>query len=266
MLALHGGMGGHDQSWLLARALLADVENYRVIAVSRPGYLETSLSVGSSPQEQADMYADLLDALQIPAAIVAAVSAGGPSAIQFAVRHPTRCRALVMVSTCSGHLETPPRIAARLHLMKVLSLIPGLAALMRRRMRQNPDAAAQRAIPDPALRRRTLAHPVASPLLKALQLSVFDRLRKRLPGTINDTALFSRLNDLPLDEITAPVLVVHGRADSVVPFSHAEAIVQRAPRAEMLAVEEGEHVVLFTHLDAVRAATARFVQTHLPKS
>jgi pimeloyl-ACP methyl ester carboxylesterase len=131
-------------------------------------------------------------------------------------------------------------------------------------MRQNPDAAAQRAIPDPALRRRTLAHPVAGPLLKALQLS--DRLRKRLPGTINDTALFSRLNDLPLDEITAPVLVVHGRADSVVPFSHAEAVARRAPRAEMLAVEEGEHVVLFTHLEAVRAATARFIETHLQNS
>ena len=40
-LALHGGMGGYDQSWLLARALLADLSNHNVLGLSRPGYLGT---------------------------------------------------------------------------------------------------------------------------------------------------------------------------------------------------------------------------------
>src|SRR5690606_36543444 len=81
MLALHGGMGGFDQSWLLGQALLGDAQGYRVIGVSRPGYPGTDLALGASPEEQADLYADLLDTLGIGRVHVAAVSAGGPSAL-----------------------------------------------------------------------------------------------------------------------------------------------------------------------------------------
>lgn len=144
--------------------------------------------------------------------------------------------------------------------MKLLALVPGLTALMRRRVRKRAEETARRAIADPALRTQTIAHPEAGPFLQALQLSVFDRLRWRLPGTINDTALFSRLADFPLEQIAVPVLVVHGKVDNVVPFTHAEAVARRAPYAQTLAVEQGEHFVLFTHLDAVRAATAQLFQ------
>ena len=264
ILALHGGMGGHDQSWLLARALLANLQGYRIIAVSRPGYLGTALRVGSTPEEQADAYASLLDALGIASAAVAAVSAGGPSALQFAVRHPARCWALVLVSTCSGRLDVAPKVTARLRLMKLFALVPGLAAMLRRRAGISPDEAARRSIPDPALRARTLAHPVAGSLLLALQSSIFDRLRKRLPGTINDTSVFADLEPCPSTKITAPTLVIHGTADSVVPFSHAEAVADRVPRAELLAIEGGEHVVFFTHLDIVQARAGRFLEAYCP--
>ena len=38
LLALHGAMGGADQSWLLAEALFADGGAHRTIGVARPGY------------------------------------------------------------------------------------------------------------------------------------------------------------------------------------------------------------------------------------
>jgi len=76
LLALHGGMGGYDQSWLLARALAADVETFRVIAVSRPGYLGTALSVGRSAEAQADALAALLDRLDV-AKVLGGRSVGG---------------------------------------------------------------------------------------------------------------------------------------------------------------------------------------------
>lgn len=264
ILALHGGMGGYDQSWLLARCLLADIKGYRIIAISRPGYLGTPLSVGRAPEEQADAYAELLDALGIASAAIAAVSAGGPSALQFALRHPARCSALILVSTCSGRLEVSPQIIRRLWLMRLLAYLPGVASMMRKRAEKNTEAAARRSIVDPAIRARTSRHPVAGSLMRALQVSVFDRLQHRLPGTTNDTLLFGRLPPQPMEPIAAPTLVIHGAADRVVPFSHAASVASHAPRAELLAIDSGEHLSLFTHLDEVRARVERFLAANYP--
>ncbi|TFV73570.1 alpha/beta hydrolase [Bradyrhizobium frederickii] len=252
ILAIHGGMGGHDQSWLLARALAMTLRDKRVVAVSRPGYLGSRLALGASPDEQADVYGALLDALGIANAAVVAVSAGGPSALQFAARHPSRCRSLVLVSACTRQLQTPPEVEARLRLMRHLARLPGLPRLLKWRAERNPQAGARRAIPDEAMRERTLRHPEAGPLLRALQSSVFEHLSARLPGTVNDIAQFAALERLPAGSISAPTLVVHGRADNVVPFSHAENVCRAIPQAKLLALPDGGHVSLFTHLDLVR--------------
>ncbi|MCC6947414.1 MAG: alpha/beta hydrolase [Bradyrhizobiaceae bacterium] len=265
IVALHGGMGGHDQSWLLARSLLTDLHGFRIVAVSRPGYLGTPLGVGRTPAEQADAYAALLDSLGIAATAVATVSAGGPSALQYALRHPGKCWGLILVSACSGRLETPPEIVSRLRFMKLLARVPGFAAIMRKRAMKNPEEAARRSIPDPVVRERTLGHAEAGPLLSALQSSIFDRLRMRLPGTINDTMLFAGLAAYPVEQIAAPIMVVHGTADRVVPFTHAQSIADRAARVEMVAIDGGEHVALFTHLDEVRAKAAKFIAAHRPE-
>lgn len=260
LLAIHGGMGGHDQSWLLARALLPDVGARRVVAISRPGYLGTPLSIGAGPEAQAAALVALLDALGITSAAVAAVSAGGPSALAFAARFPERCRSLILVSACTGRLETPPEVLRRLRPMRLLASAPGLPAMLRWRSRRNPEAAAERAIRDPEVRARTLRHPEAGPLLRALQATVFDRMARRLPGTANDIAQFARLAQLPDHPVTAPVALVHGEADTIVPFHHATAVRQRVPASELLAIPAGEHVALFTHLDRVRQVAAPFLR------
>lgn len=135
LLPLHGGLGGYDQSWLLARALLRNMADRRVLGLSRPGYLGTAQSLGRTPEAQADLYSNLLDALGIERALVAAVSAGGPSAIQFALRHPDRCAGLILVSTATGPLETAADFLARLRKMAWISRVPlpGHAGATRRR-------------------------------------------------------------------------------------------------------------------------------------
>lgn len=141
----------------------------------------------------------------------------------------------------------------------MLARIPGLIPLMRRRVTRNPERAARRSIRDPEFRRQTLADPEARPLFEALQSSVLDRLPARLVGTANDTAVLQRLEDLPLARLEAPMLLVHGTADTVVPVAHAERVAAAAPQSRFLRVAGGEHVVLFTHLAELRRAAAEFL-------
>jgi pimeloyl-ACP methyl ester carboxylesterase len=258
LLALHGGMGGYDQSWLLARALLADVASHRVIAVSRPGYLRTPLAAGETAEEQADLFARLLDSLRIERATVAAVSAGGLPALQFATRHADRCQRLVLVSAVTGRLEANPEIQRRMRLIACIARVPGLTWLLRRRMMRDPRAAISRSVRDPEVRERTLSDPDASALLQEVHLSVMRDLPQRLAGTLNDTARLSRLEDLSFAGVRVPVLAIHGTADAVVPFAHAERLAASSPAVRLCALNGGEHVALFTHLAMVRKAVAEF--------
>jgi pimeloyl-ACP methyl ester carboxylesterase len=259
VLAVHGAMGGHDQSLLLARTI-GDA-GYRYVAVSRPGYLGTPLRAGRTPEEQADLYAGALDALGVRRAAVMAVSGGGPSAIQFAVRHPARCWGLVLVSTCGGKIET--RIPFSFHLTKRLMRWSWFVETMRRKTASDPGRAAARSIEDPSVRDRTLSDPEAGPLFRELLLSTLDRPAMRLPGTENDIAV-TRSTEYPLERIVTPVLVVHGTADRIVPYGHARALATRIRGAELLALEGGEHVSIFTHREEVRARVTRFLQAHAP--
>jgi 2-hydroxy-6-oxonona-2,4-dienedioate hydrolase len=95
LLMIHGSGGGHDQGMAWARPLVR--QGVRVIAVSRFGYLRTPRPADASPEAQADAHVCLLDALGIAKAAVMGVSAGGPSAMQTAIRHPDRVSALVLV-------------------------------------------------------------------------------------------------------------------------------------------------------------------------
>lgn len=144
-------------------------------------------------------------------------------------------------------------------MMRWFARLGWLSALMRWRITRDPSKAASRAIPDPVLRQETLSHPVAGPLMKALQQSPFTELGRRLPGTLNDMDQFERVAALSFDETTVPLLGIHGTADSVVPFEHGERG-RLAPDGDFMAIEGGEHVAIFTHLDAIRERVAIFLK------
>ncbi len=261
VLLLHGAMGGYDQGLMLGRATVGS-PGFQFVAVSRPGYLGTPLAAGRTPEEQADICADVLDALAIRATAVIAISGGGQCALQFALRYPDRCWALVMVSACSAQLNV--RLPLRFYVMKLMARIPPLVAAMRAKAVTDPDRAARRSIPDPALRARTLNDPDAGPLLRALQSSVMERMVARLPGTQNDITQSRLPFAYPLEQIMTPALVVHGTDDEAVPFAHAKALAERLPAAELLCVPDGRHVSIFTHRDLIRPRIKGFLDVHAP--
>lgn len=94
LLMIHGAGGGYDQGLLVGRDF---GPGFRIIAPSRFGYLATAVPDDTSIGAQAEAHAALLDHLGIKQCIVAGVSAGGPSAIEFALRYPERTSALILL-------------------------------------------------------------------------------------------------------------------------------------------------------------------------
>jgi pimeloyl-ACP methyl ester carboxylesterase len=265
VLALHGAMGGYDQSLILARTICSP--GFRFVAVSRPGYLGTPLASGRSPEAQADLCAALLDSLGITDTAVVAVSGGGPTAIQFALRHQQRCRCLVMVSAASARIDAPPPLAW--YVMKLMARIPGLPEKLRKKALQDPERSLTQSFPDPAQRAHLLQDHEALALHTDLQMSVLSQLPLRLPGTDNDIAVTrsNSFDQVPLEKIAVPVLAVHGESDRIVPFAkNAQRLVSRVTGAELLAIKGGEHACIFTNRDEVRTRVADFLAAHAEMS
>lgn len=242
VLVVHGSPGGYDQGYAVSRLIESDKLTF--IAVSRPGYLRTPLAVGTTPEAQADLYAALLDALGIEQAAIIGISGGGPSSIQFALRHPDRCSGLVMISGVAYRYSELERregwSAVRLLLTQIyarvtifdplLYLLVSLASLRSNRLASQELA-----------RTLTMYH-----------------LRKA--GLVNDMDQFAVMPAYPLEQIKAPTFVVHGNADDEVPFDHAELLMQKVPHAKLLAIEGGNHIAFYIHASTVMPVLRTFLE------
>lgn len=255
ILALHGAMGGYDQSEILAKTIAP--EGYRVIAVSRPGYLGTPLSSGKSPDSQADLYYELLNHLKITKCMVAAVSGGGYSAIFFAHRYPAICNSLILCSTPG--VENDSKIPISFRLFTMLARVTPLMRFMKKKSEQNFEVTLERAIINSDVRMKFIGDKEAVGLYKGVALGMFENIDRRIAGTRNDIQQTQKLS-YPLHEIQVPTLIIHGTDDSIVPYTkHAEYLAKTIPNAVLFTVERGEHAAIFTHCAAVRARVQEFL-------
>lgn len=245
VLVSHAGMGGVDQGWLLLDWL--DPREYRLLSVSRPGYLRTPLDSGRSVVEQADMFAALLDALGLERVAVITVSSGGPPGYLLAVRHPERVAALVAIASVSGR-HTIPETAGPLAQAIFMSQ-PG-QRLMRAVNRRKPAWMLRAMLRSTGLFSKAqlderVAHVMASPSARQFASSFFDAMfpyRLRSAGTDNDGAQLRDLASLPLDQVRCPALIVHGTLDADVNFHHGVLASEHIPRAERFWIPDGDHL------------------------
>lgn len=261
VLTSHGGLGGVDQARLLVRWL--DPGRYRVLACSRPGYLNTPLSSGASPAEQADLFAALLDVLDIERVSVVTVSAGGPPGYLFAARHPERVAALVAIAGVSG------RYAARSGGNRLAQAIfmSDIGLKLATRMTNRAPGRMVRAMlsstahySDEELQRQVdfaLTSPEALTFLRDFTAALVP-YRPRVPGNTNDIEQLRDLVGLPLAEVRCPTLVVHGTHDSDVPFCHGVRAYEEIAGAQRHWIEEGGHLAFWLGTGSAHAqATAR---------
>ena len=243
ILALHGTPGGHDQALAVLRPFAA--RGFRVLAVARPGYLGTSLDVGRTAAEQADAVAGLLEHLGTGPVVVAGFSGGGPTAIELAVRHADKTGALFLLSAVTDRHST---IGSPL--TRRVALSDGAGALLRAVFNRSPAFGTRILLQQLS----TLKGAALAAHVRALVADASDRERireflatmtqaaKRRPGLQNDVEQQARWRRPSLEAVTCPILVVHGRADGSVPFSHAESVVRDCPSASLVAVDGGSHL------------------------
>lgn len=238
----HGTPGGYDQGVAFTRFL--DEHHCTFISPSRPGYLRTPLDTGASPEEQADLYAALLDALGIDRASIIGFSGGGPSALQFAIRHPDRCRSLVMI----GGIVQRHR---REELQQSLPLLKRVSAQLTDRL----------LVSDPFL---YLALPITRYIpagdAVAGMLCSGSLYPLRQAGYENDLAQFARIEHYPLEVIAVPTLVVHGTEDDDVPFNDAQLLVRKVPNVTLLAIAGSGHEGFYKSARTVFPLIRRFLR------
>ncbi|HKB71666.1 MAG TPA: alpha/beta hydrolase [Thermoanaerobaculia bacterium] len=205
LLAVHGAGGGWDQGLDLAGPLAA--KGFRVVAVSRFGYLGTPLPPDASAEAQADAHACLLDALGVQRAAVLGASAGAPSALQFAIRHPDRCSALVLM--------VPAAFAPRPGGGPPVRTPSGVPAVFDTALRSDYLFWIFERLLRPAAIRTLMGTPTAvvARASRSERARVDMMLRHILPvsprrlGLVNDAAIVSAIRRYDLDSISAPTLV-----------------------------------------------------------
>jgi len=259
VVALHGAMGGYDQSIILAQTIGST--GYRYIGMTRPGYLGTPIKSGRKPEAQGDLIAALLDALGVQGAGVVAVSGGGPAALFFGLRHSTRCRGLILVSTCADIVEMS--IPFSFKITQFLARFPWFVKRIQRSAEKDLVNVARRSICDPEILERTVNDTETWPLFSTMLLSTSYRMGDRILGTENDIEI-TRTTTYPLEDLVVPVLIIHGTDDRLVQFDkHVKQYETRIPGAEILAVKGGEHVAIFTHRKIIREKVNAFMIDHL---
>lgn len=231
MLVSHPLYGGFDAGLGLAATYLGD--RFRIIAPSRFGYLGSSLPTDASPALQADAYAALLDSLGIHDVALFGYSAGGPSTIQFALRHPDRTRALIlMASALPGRAGRPPKPVGHLLLGSDLFFW-----------------ALHRYLP--AQLARLLGLPRGLRLTPEQWIAVLETeesllpIRERKPGVLFDLYVSNpAVQHFPLEDLRPPTLILSARDDPMSAHDNAVHAARRIPGARLVTADTGGHLLL----------------------
>ncbi len=259
VLVVHGAMGGFDQGLWLARNLSSS--KYQIIAVSRFGYLRSPVPPGADLNLQADIFASLLDALEIRQAAVFAASAGTTSAIRLAARHPERVSMLVLFGPDApgeNQMALPPRFIFDTLLRS--DFIYWVLITFFGKWVQNAVGLVPKGYP---------LTPENEALVKIVQkgdLPVSPRIDGMIFESYTSLAEFNAsvtaASPYPLNKIKTPALVINAADDPISLPANVRRLAGQMPNARLYVVPEGGHFV-FGHVEEVRSEMAQFMEGQL---
>lgn len=240
VVLLHG-FGGSTFSF---RHQIAGLErDHRVVAIDLKGYgySERRSDTGLSHIDQVRMLRLLLIRLGIERAAFVGHSMGGAVAQRFAATHPEMVEALVLIASTAGDERNVRRMPLpRGPLRPALPLLGGIAAGRLLALGFHDRTKLTPEIRDAYLRPTRIRGSMEG-----------------LLGIIRDSR-----NDGPVDlsAITAPVLLLAGEGDRVVPLDAAQRLQERLPRARLRVVPESAHLLHEERPDECNDAILSFLR------
>lgn len=226
VVCVHGAGGSH-LNW---PAEILRLPGAVVYALDLPGHGRSTGSGRQTVGEYVAMLVSLLDALNLPDAVIVGHSMGSAVALEMALAHPDRVRGLVLVGS-GARLRVAPAILQGLRedFENAVKLIGDWA--------YGPNAPAELKRLGQQLMAETLPEVMHGDFLACDAFDVMERL----------------------GEIHAPTLVISGTADQLTPVKYASFLAQNIPGAELLLVENAGHMVMLERPQEVGEALARFV-------
>lgn len=245
VVLLHGQPGTADD-WQWVTPLLED--RYTTVVPDRPGYGRTP-GPATGFRGNASALARLLDRLEVERAVVVGHSWAGGAALAFAAGHPDRAAGLVLVSSVgpgerlgwSDRLLAAPVVGDAIAAATVggVGLVLGI---------EKVQSVAERRLGGRAHDALVALTRLTRPGSRVWRSFVTEQrcLLSELDGLADD-----------LPALTAPTVVLHGRADRMVPVEVAATVAAAIPGAELQVLEGVGHLLPHDRPEAVAAAVAR---------
>jgi pimeloyl-ACP methyl ester carboxylesterase len=240
VLVVHGAGGGYDQGELVVEAVLD--ERFRWVAPSRFGYLRSTFCDAATYDDQARAYACLLDDLGVQRVAVVAISAGGPSALLFALLYPERVSSLTLISCGVAPVATENQKEADKKGKALVGIFKRdisywlIARLFKKRLMKLMGAGEA---------------VIAG--LSPRQLEWVERFIDYMnPASMRYAgAAFDNTGALPGDRVAgirAPTLIIHAEDDTIQLYDNAAFAAATIPGARLLRFDKGGHfVVIIEH-------------------
>ena len=239
VLLVHGAGGGFDQGLELARPLVDN--GFRVIAMSRFGYLRTPLPRDASPEAQADAHACLLNALNLDRVPVVGGSAGAPSAMLLCLRHPEHCLAMGLLFP----IAFAPGEAAKQPSKRFLFVL-------KTTLRSDFLYWAATKVARDTLFKTILATPPDDfrNAPREEQARALEIMRHILPisererGIWNDAAISASIPRYDLEQLRVPTIVICAKDDLYGTYRKGRYTAERIPGARFVGYATGGHLLL----------------------
>ncbi|MGJ4843205.1 alpha/beta fold hydrolase [Leifsonia sp. Le1] len=227
-------------------AAAAEAAGLRVVSVARPGYPGSAERPDRSVADAAADALLVLDELGIDRFATVGASGGGPHALACAALAPDRVSAVATIASLAPRWESDDWFAGMASPDALLTAVLGRDARLRHAEHAEFD--------ESSFTDRDWAALSAdwAPLGADAQAGAAEGPAGE---SDDDVAYVSDWGFDPAD-ITAPALLVHGKADRVVPVAHTLALLESIPNADLLLRPRDGHVSVLATLPLVFAWAA----------
>jgi 2-hydroxy-6-oxonona-2,4-dienedioate hydrolase len=248
VILLHGsgaGATGWSNFWKNIGPL---AEHFRVLAVDMPGW---GMSDAATPEENNHVTAlvEFMDALGIPSAAMVGNSMGGVTVMAMAVKHPERVTHVVTMG--SGHIELPTLFSPQDGLSEGLKILfEGY---------QNPTPETMRRLVEIMTYDKANATDELARQRSEAALARPDHLENFLASIPVGGPIRWWFDINEIRDVTAPVLLIHGRDDRVVPMEQSLHFLSRIPNSRVVIFNQCGHWAMIEHADEFNRLVADFI-------